>query len=136
MTAEILIAISAGIALAMGTVHLLGTLFTDTFTPRDPALAAQLETASLKFSKHLLLGRGLVGFNISHSLGPMMFGLIYGYLALRHGEFLLQSPFLLTLGAGVLAAYVVTAWRYWFYAPLAGVALALAVFLAGVAVSL
>jgi hypothetical protein len=36
-----------------------------------------------------------VGFNASHSLGLILFGLVFGYLALAHGQLLFRSPFLL-----------------------------------------
>lgn len=58
-----------------------------------------------------------VGFNASHSLGAIFFGLIYGYLALAQGPFLFQSTFLLLLGLGALAGYLFLAKVYWFSVP-------------------
>ncbi len=44
-----------------------------------------------------------MGFNASHSMGLILFGLIYGYLALAHDQLLFRSPFLLLVGLVMLA---------------------------------
>lgn len=132
MLAQYLIFAASALVFAMGTVHLLLTLFTNTFEPRDAALFEQIRSVPLKFSKRLLTAPALKGFNGSHSLGPMLFGVIYGYLALEHGEFLFASPFLLAVGACALAAYALLAMRYWFWAPLTGISIALVLFIAGI----
>lgn len=46
-----------------------------------------------------------VGFNASHALGAILFGLVYGYLALLHLAFLFQSWFLLAVGFALLVGY-------------------------------
>ena len=66
-----------------------------------------------------------VGFNASHSLGALLFGLVYGYLAVAVPEVLFHSIFLLLLGLGMLVALSLLAWRYWFAIPFRGIALAL-----------
>jgi hypothetical protein len=47
-----------------------------------------------------------MGFNASHSMGLILFGLIYGYLALAHGQLLFRSPFLLVVGLAMLCGLV------------------------------
>ena len=76
-----------------------------------------------------------MGFNASHSMGLMLFGLTYSYLALAHSELLFQSFFLQALGLGMLAGYVVLARLYWFIAPLAGASLSLILYLGSIAVA-
>ena len=49
--------------------------------------------------------RAATGFHISHSMGPILPGLFYGYLAACHFDFLRQSTFLLALGGLTLLAY-------------------------------
>ena len=56
--------------------------------------------------------------------------LVFGYLALAESTFLFGRPFLLTVGALALAAYLVLARRYWFSAPLRGVMQATALYAA------
>lgn len=131
MPAQHLILTSAAIVFSMGTGHLLLTLFSSAFQPRDAALYDQIKSVPLKFSKRLLTGPALTGFSGSHSLGPMIFGTIYGYLAFQHGEFLFASPFLLYAGACFLGAYILLAIKYWFWAPLTGLLIATAFYLAG-----
>ena len=133
MLAQTLIAASAAIVFAMGTGHLLLTFFSRAFSPRDSALEERMKSVSTIFNKRMQMWNSWVGFNASHSMGPMLFGLVYGYLALEHSEMLLQSEFLLVLGAVTLGFYVFLAVRFWFYAPLTGVSVALACYLAGLA---
>ena len=73
----------------------------------------------------------LIGFNASHSLGAMLFGLVYGYLALMHPAFLFQSTFLLTVGLGLLLSYAWLAKVYWFSVPFTGILIALFSYLLG-----
>lgn len=135
MLASILIASSATIALFLGLLHLYLTFFTRAFAARDAALEEMLKSVSPRISDQMTMGRGWVGFHATHSLGIIFFGLVYGYLALAAREFLMRSPFLVVLGALVLFAYVVVAKLYFFHRPLVGVALALACYVAGVAVA-
>ena len=76
--------------------------------------------------------RAWVGFNASHSYGALLFGLVYGYLALAHRDFLFDSAFLLAIGAVFLAGYVFLGKRYWFSVPYRGVLLATAFYVVGV----
>lgn len=65
-----------------------------------------------------------VGFNASHAFGAILFGAVYGYLALAHGAILFQSQFLLLLGLLLLGGYVFLGKRYWFSVPFRGILLA------------
>ena len=76
-----------------------------------------------------------VGFNASHGFGLILFGLIYGYLALSKSVFLFRSPFLLVTGFGMLSSLLVLARLYWFAIPFWGVFLALLCYLGSIAVS-
>jgi hypothetical protein len=133
MRPEILIAISAFIVLAMGTGHLLLTFLSDQMDPRDPALSARMKEVAPRLSRRTTMWNLHIGFNASHSYGPMIFGAIYAWLALVHPSFLMQSDFLLALGAVVFAAYIFLAIRYWFWAPLTGLSIAAAFYVAGLA---
>ena len=72
--------------------------------------------------------RAWIGFNASHSYGAMLFGLVYGHLAVAHPALLLGSPFLLSLGLALLLAYVQLARRYWFSVPFRGLLLSAALY--------
>jgi len=73
-----------------------------------------------------------VGFNASHSMGAILFGLIYGYLALIQGALLFQSAFLLAVGFLMLSGLLIIGKRYWFSALLRGIAISLACYVAAV----
>ncbi len=135
MLAGILIAISATIALLLGLAHIYLTFLSRAFAARDAALEEKLKWVSPRISRQTTMWRAGVGFHASHALGVIFFGLVYGYLALAERDFLIRSPFLVVLGALVLFGYVVLAKLYWFDRPLIGVTLALACYVAGVAVA-
>lgn len=126
MSAASFIAAGAAIIFALGLGHLLLTYFSRAFSPRDAALEAQLKSVHPLLTRQTTMWRAQVGFHASHSLGAMLFGAVYGYLAIAHGDFLFQSRFLVALGALVLLSYLLLARLYWFILPLAGIALATA----------
>lgn len=73
--------------------------------PRDPALQARMREVSPVISRETTMWKAWIGFNASHGLGAVLFGLVYGYLALAHPAVLFQSAFLLGLGLCLLGAY-------------------------------
>jgi hypothetical protein len=77
-----------------------------------------------------------VGFNATHSFGLILFGALYGYLAMRHSAFLFRSWFLLALGFTLLLGYAVIARLYFFTAPFRGVVLAAVLYLLGIVLNL
>ena len=50
--------------------------------------------------------RAWVGFNASHSMGLILFGLVFGFLALAQDHLLFHSPFLLFVGLAMLGGFV------------------------------
>lgn len=131
MLAPALIVASSAIVLLLGSLHLIYTFASDKFQPRDPALAERMRQVSPMISGQTSLWRAWVGFNASHSLGAMLFGLVYGYLAWLHPALLLEARGLLLIGLSFLASLWLLAIRYWFRIPLAGISLALVLFAAG-----
>lgn len=132
----ILIAASAMVILFLGTMHLVLTYSGPAFHPRDAALMAAMKADSPRVSRGTTMWRAATGFHASHSLGAMMFGLIYAYLALEGSGFLFRSIFLSAFGMLVLLSYLVLAKVYWFKIPLRGIALANVLYAAGLAVQL
>jgi hypothetical protein len=128
-----LVAVSAGIILLLGLVHLFYTFRGPKLTPRDPALRESMSQVSPVLTRQTTMWKAWVGFNASHSLGAILFGLVYGYLAIAHPGFLFGSPFLLTVGLAMLLAYVVLAKLYWFSIPFMGIGTATALYIAAVA---
>ncbi|MBK9655866.1 MAG: hypothetical protein IPO66_10505 [Rhodanobacteraceae bacterium] len=132
MFAQSLMVLSAAIVFTLGTLHLLYTFRGPKLTPRDPALRAQMEQVSPVITRQTTMWRAWIGFNATHSMGAMLFGLIYGYLAIAHAALLFQSAYLLTVGLVMLGALLVVARLYFFRIPLIGVSIALACYVASV----
>ena len=112
-----LVAASAAIILMLGLIHLLYTFRGPKLRPRDSALQARMQEVSPVLTRETTMWKAWIGFNASHSYGAILFGLVYGYLALVHGALLFQSPFLLLTGLVLLAGYVFLGKRYWFSIP-------------------
>jgi hypothetical protein len=68
-------------------------------------------------------------------MGFILFGLVFGYLALVHGQHLFQSPFLLVVELAMLVGLVVLCEVYFFRLPLTGVCISLGCYLASIALS-
>ncbi len=135
MSANLFIAISSGIILLLGIVHLAYTFFGSKLTPRDAALQTSMKLVSPVITKETNMWKSWIGFNASHSLGAILFGLIYGYLALLHPAFLFESYFLLIVGWGLLASFVVLGKLYWFSIPFRGISIAFACYCAALIVN-
>ncbi len=120
---------------ALGVAHLVYTFWGPKLTPRDPALQISMSQISPVISKQTTMWRAWVGFNVSHSMGAILFGLVFGFLALAHGQLLFRSPFLLVVGLAMLGGYAVLGKIYWFSAPFTGICISLACYVASIALS-
>lgn len=132
MLAQSLMVLSAAIVFTLGSVHLLYTFRGPKLTPRDAALRASMERVSPVITRQTTMWRAWIGFNATHSMGAMLFGLVYGHLAIAHAALLFQSLYLLTVGAVMLGALVMVARWYFFRLPLIGVSVALGCYVASV----
>jgi hypothetical protein len=119
-----LIAASAAIVLLLGLAHLLYTFVGPKLLPRDRELQVRMQEVSPVITRQTTMWKAWIGFNASHSFGLILFGAVYGYLALAHGDFLFESVFLLSLGFVLLLGYAFLATRYFFRIPFQGVVLA------------
>src|SRR5258708_11820574 len=102
--------------------------------PRDPALKVGMSQTSPVITKETTIWRCWVGFNASHSMGLILFGLVFGFLALAHGQLLFQSPFLLVVGLAMLGSLAVLCKVYFFSGPLMGVSISFACYVASIAI--
>jgi hypothetical protein len=122
LAATILMVLSASIIFTLGVVHLVYTFWGPKLTP--PVI-----------TKETTMWRCWVGFNASHSMGLILFGLVFGFLALAHGQLLFQSPLLLAVGLAMLGGLVVLCKVYFFSVPLAVISISLAWYVASIALS-
>lgn len=134
-TSAALIAAAAFIICALGTLHLLLTFNGTKLWPKDTGLKASMENSSPQITRQTTMWKTWIGFNASHSLGAMLFGLVFAYLALAEPALFFQSYFLQAVGMVALLAYVVLGWRYWFSVPFRGICLATLLYALGLALS-
>ena len=135
MAAKILMVLGASIVFTLGVVHFVYTFWGPKLRPRDPALEVSMNQISPVITKETTMWRCWMGFNASHSMGLILFGLVFGYLALAHGQLLFQSPFLLVVGLAMLGGFVVLSKVYFFSVPLTGVCISLACYVASIVLS-
>src|SRR6202522_4480342 len=127
--------VSASIVFTLGVFHLAYTFRGSLLTPRDPALQISMSQISPVITKETTMWRCWVGFNASHSMGLILFGLVFGFLVLAHGQLLFQSPFLLVVGLAMLGGLVVLCKLYFFSGPLVGMSISLGCYVASIALS-
>jgi hypothetical protein len=127
--------VSAAIMFTLGLLHLVYTFSGPKLTPRDPSLIAGMSATSLVLTRETTIWKAWVGFNASHSMGAILFGLIYAYLAVVRRDVLFTSPFLIVVGLLMLGGFVVFAKLYWFSIPFWSICVSLACYVASVVAS-
>jgi hypothetical protein len=115
---------SALIPLVLGSLHLLYTFRGPKLLPRDAGVIEAMKATTMVITRETSVWKAWIGFNTTHSMSLMLFGLVFGYLALARPDVLFGSPFLLVLGFLTLAAFLVLSRAYFFSIPLAGMSLA------------
>jgi len=133
---QVLVASSSFILLFLGSVHLLYTFRGTKLHPRDHAVQSAMAGDSPVLTHQTTMWRAWIGFNASHSYGAMLFGLVYGYLALFQPAVLFGSAFLITVALAFLAGLLVLAKAYWFSIPYRGVLLSISLFVAALVLRL
>jgi hypothetical protein len=113
-------------------MHLAYSFLTRKFSPTEKQLETAIKQVAPRISGETTMWKVWIGIHISHSMGLVLFGLIYGYLALCRWDVLLRSHFLIGLGLLWLVGYMLLAQIYWFRIPLIGVCLATRFYLAGI----
>lgn len=89
-----------------------------------------MSQATVRLTRRTDLWRAWVGFNLSHSLGAVLFGVVVLAVGYDPATFALQAPVFVPLALVVSLVYVVLAVRYWFSTPIAGCVLGAALFAA------
>ena len=135
MKSSAFIAASAAVMLLLGLMHLLYTFRGPELHPRDPDLMARMMTVSPVITRQTTMWQAWIGFNVTHSFFLILFGAVYGYLAICHSQFLFRSWFLLALGFALLLSCAIVARLYFFTSPFRGVVLATVLYLLGIVVN-
>lgn len=122
----------------LGTVHIIYTLI-DVHTPKrltpfDDSVRVAMQQSTPALTRQTTMWRAWLGFNMSHGIGVLFFGLIYFMLALRDFTLVSGSWSLRLLAIAVSASYFVLAVKYWFHIPAIGAGIGCACFLAALIV--
>jgi hypothetical protein len=126
--ARFLLELGGGIFVLLGILHALYT-FLDIREPRrlvpqEPSVALAMAESPVRLARGgTTMWRAWVGFNFSHSLGAMLFGMLCAGAGLVLGTLVLPAWILFVL---VLIAliYVGLSVLYWFRIPTMGITLA------------
>jgi hypothetical protein len=118
--------------LVLGTMHALYTpRRTDErkgLSPGDPALAEVMARTRLVLTRRTDMWRTWVGFNLSHSLGAVLFGTVVVLAGRNAASFGSNAAVFLPFAVIVSAAYLGLGLVYWFRTPITGIAIALVLF--------
>jgi hypothetical protein len=123
---------SASILFVLGILHLVYTFVGTKLTPRDSALQLRMGEVSPVITNETTMWRCWIGFNASHSMAAMLFGLIYGFLAIAHRSLLFSSPYLLAVGFLMVGGFFALAKRYWFSVPYMAIGISLVCYVFGI----
>lgn len=126
-----LIIVGAGIFVLLGSAHGLLTL-RDLGHPRAFTPKAELRTAmqhsAIALNPSINLWRAWMGFNLTHSLGAVMFGGAFLYLGILHSSLFSQSPLLQCLAVLLSATYLIISLKFFFSKPVIGSAISMTCF--------
>lgn len=135
-TCSLLVVLSAVIIFVLGVLHLVLTFRSTAFHPRDAELESEMKRVSPLISNETTMWKAGIGFHASHSIGAMLFGVVYTYLALEPNRLLFNSAFLLIVGVVYLVLLVILCRLYWVRLPSIGMLLATLAYVGGIIANL
>lgn len=130
----VFVIIGGGIFVLMGCVHGLVCVvdvFRPTqFSPTDDSVRLAMKATTVRFLKaDANVWDAWLGFNISHSLGMLIFGAASAYLGLNLEQIAI-TPSALLIPTAIAAVYLFLSVRFWFYLPAVASAASMACFFA------
>ncbi len=126
---QTLLVIGASVLGILGVVHIIYTFFTDKFSVYDLSVLNGMKSTSPKITKDTTVWDAWVGFNASHSLGLILFAVVYIPLTVNHIDLVKGSIWFSSIPVVFTISYLFLAYRYWFKIPLIGVSLSLICFI-------
>ena len=118
--------------LFLGSAHAIATpLRSDRprgLSPADPRLIETMSTATVRLTRRTTMWLAWIGFNLSHSLGAVLFGLVVLLVGRSDMSFRAEAPYFGPLAVIVSGVYLVLAVRYWFRTPIVGCGLSFVLF--------
>src|SRR2546428_2178879 len=105
------------LGLAHGLLALRDLRTPRAFTPTDDRVRPAMVAARLRLAPQTTIWDAWLGFNLSHSLGLVVFGAVLTWLGLRDFDLVANSAFLTGGSIVVAVLYFVMAVRFWFWLP-------------------
>jgi hypothetical protein len=87
------------------------------FTPIDENLRRAMAEGPLRLAPQTTIWNAWLGFNLSHSLGLVIFGTFFGVLALHDFGMVADHLFVQLSAVVVGLMYLMLALRFWFWIP-------------------
>lgn len=95
---------------------------------RDPAVEEAMATTSPRLTARTDLWRAWVGFNYSHSLGAVLFGLFVVLIGRNAASYAVNGALAAPLASMISLAYLLLGVKYWFRTPIVGIAVSVVAF--------
>lgn len=99
-------------------------------SPSDPQLAEAMTRSGLRLTRRTDMWRAWVGFNLSHSLGAVIFAAFVFVTGRSTAAFAIEAHLAIPFALVVAGGYLWLASHYWFRTPFIGCLLAALLFLA------
>ncbi|MFL0352638.1 LIC_13387 family protein [Xanthomarina sp. GH4-25] len=127
--AQYLWLIGALIFFILGGIHLTYTFFTNKFSSRNQNVIAEMKSSYPILTKRTTMWKAWIGFNASHSMGVLFFGIINLYIAFKYFDVLQSDHFFFLLNILIAGFYVWLGKKYWFNVPFIGAFITLTCYL-------
>ena len=118
----------------LGAIHILYSLMDvrmpKKLTPHDDSVRLAMQKSTLALTRQTTVWRAWLGFNISHGIGVLFFGVIFLTLALDDFTLMSRVWLLPCLAVAVSTSYLVLSVKYWFRIPAVGSGIGAACFVA------
>jgi hypothetical protein len=118
--------------IVLGILHALATPTTPEarkgLSPGDVAYRRHMAEQALLITPHTNLWLTWVGFNFSHSLGAMLFGVVVLLVGGSPSAFIANKAAFIPLAIVVSVVYLAIGLRYWFRTPIAVITVSSACF--------
>lgn len=124
-TRTVLMLLASATIFFLGCVHLLYTFWGPKLLRRDAQVIDAMKASTLVITKETTVWKAWIGFNASHSMAAILFGLVFGYLSVAYPSVLYGSVFLQAVGFLMLLGFFVLGRLYWFSVPFVGITIAL-----------
>lgn len=125
MNAKYIWYLGSSIFILLGIIHLFYTFFTNNFSSRNKVVVDEMKSSYPYLTNETTIWKAWVGFNASHSIGAIFFGLINYYLSYKFYSILQNDFFLFGINILTVIFYLWLAKKYWFKMPFIAILLTL-----------